>query len=212
MKTEDAVGCMDRMISEQEDYKVYAFEHRSDDEELLCEVEVELDLHMAKKALEESTHLRERNRRLSQQITNLQTQLARKEIVIQDLNEQSYKFLNEVNRLLAEVDQLSEENEELEESKKMTEIEARLNWRGWEVEICIDDTYFRCTGDNRKSAEAGAEWIRERMVDAFSEDETLLIEQQSDICQYANGVALNAGEIMRTLATLYENQERHVKK
>lgn len=37
MKTEDAVGYIDRMISEQEDYKVYALGHRSDDEELLGE-------------------------------------------------------------------------------------------------------------------------------------------------------------------------------
>lgn len=90
----------------------------------------------------------------------------------------------------------------------MTEIEAHLNWRGWEVEICVDDAYFRYTGDDKESAETGAEWIRERMVDAFSENETLPIEEQNDICRYAYSVALNAGEIMRTLATLYENGER----
>lgn len=39
MKTEDAVGYIDRMISEQEDYKVYALGHRSDDEELLSDIE-----------------------------------------------------------------------------------------------------------------------------------------------------------------------------
>mgnify|MGYP000057160308 CR=1 FL=1 len=54
------------------------------------------------------------NSRLSQQITNLQTQLARKEIVIQGLNEQSYNFLDEINCLLAEVDGLSDENEKLQ--------------------------------------------------------------------------------------------------
>ncbi|MBU5491336.1 hypothetical protein [Butyricicoccus intestinisimiae] len=39
MKTGDAVGYIDRMISEQEDYKVYALGHRSDDEELLSDIE-----------------------------------------------------------------------------------------------------------------------------------------------------------------------------
>lgn len=89
----------------------------------------------------------------------------------------------------------------------MTEIEARFNWRGWEVEICVDGAYFRYTGDDRKSAEAGAEWIRERMVDAFSEDETLPIEQQTDLCRYAYSVAVYAGEIMKNLAALYDNPE-----
>lgn len=130
MKTEDAVGYIDRMISEQEDYKVYVLGHRSDDEELLSEVEVELEsLHMAKKALEESTYIREQNSRLSQQITNLQTQLARKEIVIQGLNEQSYNFLDEINCLLAEVDRLSDENEKLQHRIEELEEEEKNECR-----------------------------------------------------------------------------------
>lgn len=127
---EEAVGYIDRMISEQEDYKVYVLGHRSDDEELLSEVEVELEsLHMAKKALEESTYIREQNSRLSQQITNLQTQLARKEIVIQGLNEQIYNFLDEINCLLAEVDRLSDENEKLQHRIEELEEEEKNECR-----------------------------------------------------------------------------------
>lgn len=89
----------------------------------------------------------------------------------------------------------------------MTEIEARLNWRGWEVEMCVDGAYFRYTGDDKKSAEIGANWIQEQVLDAFSEDETLPIEKQTDLCKYAYSVAVGVGEIMKNLAALYDNPE-----
>lgn len=53
MKTEDAIDYISRMICEQERYEEYVLEEKSEDEELLHEVEVELEtLKMAKRALE----------------------------------------------------------------------------------------------------------------------------------------------------------------
>lgn len=53
MKTEDAIGYIDRMICEQERYEEYVLEEKSEDEELLHEIECELEaLKMAKRALE----------------------------------------------------------------------------------------------------------------------------------------------------------------
>ena len=53
MKTEDAIDYISRMIWEQERYEEYVLEEKSEDEELLHEVEVELEtLKMAKRALE----------------------------------------------------------------------------------------------------------------------------------------------------------------
>lgn len=53
MKTTEAIGYIDRMICEQERYEEWVLEEKSEDEELLCEVECELEaLKMAKRALE----------------------------------------------------------------------------------------------------------------------------------------------------------------
>ena len=58
MKTEDAIDYISRMISEQERYEEYVLEEKSEDEELLHEVEVELEtLKMAKRALEKELEI-----------------------------------------------------------------------------------------------------------------------------------------------------------
>lgn len=53
MKTEDAIEIIDSMIDGQERYEEYVLEEKSEDEELLHEIECELEaLRMAKRALE----------------------------------------------------------------------------------------------------------------------------------------------------------------
>lgn len=53
MKTTEAIGYIDRMICEQERYEEWVLEEKSEDEELLHEIECELEaLKMAKRALE----------------------------------------------------------------------------------------------------------------------------------------------------------------
>lgn len=53
MKTTDAIGYIERMICEQERYEEWVLEEKSEDEELLHEIECELEaLKMAKRALE----------------------------------------------------------------------------------------------------------------------------------------------------------------
>lgn len=53
MKTTDAIGYIERMICEQERYEEWVLEEKSEDEELLHEIECELEaLKMAKRVLE----------------------------------------------------------------------------------------------------------------------------------------------------------------
>lgn len=53
MKTTDAIDYIERMICEQERYEEWVLEEKSEDEELLHEIECELEaLKMAKRALE----------------------------------------------------------------------------------------------------------------------------------------------------------------
>lgn len=53
MKTTDAIGYIDGIICDQERYEEYVLEEKSEDEELLHEIECELEaLKMAKRALE----------------------------------------------------------------------------------------------------------------------------------------------------------------
>lgn len=54
MKTTEAIGYIDKIICDQERYEEWALEEKSEDEELLHEIECELEaLKMAKRALEE---------------------------------------------------------------------------------------------------------------------------------------------------------------